>query len=196
MFIIAIIIAIFAVSIYFIYRERASSTPVVLFGKSSTQQKAELMQALSAKYEPKTLQYIDQSYGYKIRFPIGYDAIMNPFPEIHQRFAAFYPPYSMELIDVRIIPDGELSESDLSAAAAEAKTPLTREVINGNPAYLLNSQELSLIDENETIYIKQAFFGCEYANGSKYWLSLTAGISEALAPDLELVEYMIRTVEC
>ncbi len=198
LFLLAVIIAAFFVALYFLYSEsfEGASLPATIFSKSPQQTKAEYLKAITEKYESKTIQYNDRYYEYKLRYPIGYDARMEPFPGIHQRFAAYYPPFSIELMDVRIVSRGELSEGDIIDSAEELETKLEQTKINGNTVYLMNLREDSLINENETVFVKQAFYDCTNSTGGTYWLSFTAGLSEALAPDLELVDYMINSVEC
>lgn len=198
LFLILIIFGVFVGAGYFLYQEGQKNPggQIVIGGKSKEQTSREYMEALTAKYGEKTIQYIDTTYGYKIRFPIGYEAKIDPFPDIHQRFVAYYPPYSIELYDIRILKPSELSESDILDGAKEGKIPLVQEKIAGKTAYLINSKEQNLINENETIYLRQAFFNCQTPQGKAYWLSFTAGISEALVGDVEVADYMIRTIEC
>ncbi|MBI5225571.1 hypothetical protein HY989_06910 [Candidatus Micrarchaeota archaeon] len=198
LFLILVIISLFIVAMYFLYTEknRPLSKQVVLLGKSKDQLAADYLKALETKYADKTILYEDPVFGYKLRYPIGYDAVVAPYPDIHQRFAAYYPPFSMELIDIRLLKSSEITEKDIQESAKELKTTYLKETINGNTVYLFSSREQSIIDENDSIFVKQAFFSCKDIAGKPYWLSFTGGVSEALAPDLDLVEYMIRTLKC
>ncbi|MEK6953963.1 MAG: hypothetical protein AABX01_03075 [Candidatus Micrarchaeota archaeon] len=199
LFLIVVIIALFGVGIYILISAQKGPTAIIptkLLNKDPVVEKKEYLQALNAKYEPDTLEYVDSPYGYKLRYPIGYDAVIEPFPGIHQRFAAFYPPVSMELIDIRIFKPTELSSSTIEAAAKEFKTIPAKEKIGGKDAFIINAKVPSITDELEDVYIKQAFYECSNSSNFRYWLSFTAGISEALAGDLELADYMIHSVEC
>ncbi|MFH0971526.1 MAG: hypothetical protein V1835_03075 [Candidatus Micrarchaeota archaeon] len=198
LFLILVVIALFIVSLYFIYssRNQPEVKPVVIFGKSQTQQKADLMAALKAKYDSKTIEYYDQDYGFKVRYPIGYDAVKEPFPGFTVRFVTYYPPFSVEIYDVRVVNDTELSENVIYSEMKKVDVAVSKETINGRMAYLSNTQDINPANENQTIYLKQAFYDCKTTAGKPYWISFTAALTEELSPDLELAEYMIRTLEC
>ncbi|MFH1751086.1 MAG: hypothetical protein ABH863_05380 [Candidatus Micrarchaeota archaeon] len=199
LFLIAAIIALFGVGIYLLMQAQKGPTSIVpakLIVKNPEKDKQAYLDAINAKYEPGTLQYEDRMYGYKLRYPIGYDAVLEPFPGIHQRFAAFYPPFSMELIDIRILTPADLTVNGVLDAAKEFNAPVNTQTINGKQAYLISTKLPSLTDDLEDTYIRQAFFQCKNSTGFQYWLSYTAGISEALSADLELADYMIYSIEC
>ncbi len=193
-----LMLALFAYAIYALYSER--NTPVnkqiVIFGKSAGEQRIARLEALSRIYDEQTIEYRDPAYGYAVRYPIGYIAVMNPYPGIHQRFAAMYPPYEMELFEIRIVEKDSFTPSSLQAAAAEEKLSFRKETINGRNAFLLESEEQNPVDENQTIYIRQAFYQCIGPEKKEYWLSFSAAITEALVADLELTEYMVWNLKC
>ena len=199
LFLTVVIIALFGVGIYFLTRAQEGPTSIIpakLTIKNPEADRQEYLSGIKAKYDAQTLEYVDETYGYKLRFPVTYQSVMQPFPGIHQRILALAPPFNMELMDVRILSPVELNEAAINEGAEEFKVPVKRETINGKPAYLISVEDVSPLEETEKMYFRQAFIDCKNATGFKYWFSFTVGISQALAADLELTDYMIHSVEC
>lgn len=199
LFMVAVVVAMFAVSIYFLYLAQKGPTviiPTSIFKKTPEVEKREMLESMEKKYSGKFIGYEDAVYGYKLKYPIGYDARIDPFYDIHQRFVAYYPPFSIELMDIRILNPGEASEAEIKGLANSLNTPLNTQTINGKTAYTFTASQPSLSEDNESVYIRQAFFRCANSSGYNYWLSYTAAISEQLSPDLEVAEYMIQSIQC
>ncbi|MFH1106921.1 MAG: hypothetical protein V1787_03420 [Candidatus Micrarchaeota archaeon] len=146
---------------------------------------------LAAEYDPRSLEYFDQNYSFSLRYLQGYLADLDPFPSVRVRFSAYHPPYSAEIIDVRVVESGELSDVKIGEAAAEENASLASYPQDGRTVYVLSMAMQNPVDGNERIFIRQAYLQCP-----SNWVVLVAAISEPLVPDLDLVDYMISTMRC
>ncbi len=146
---------------------------------------------LDEKYRLNTLEYYDQNYSFSIRYPIGYNAIVDPTLDVRLRFSAYYPPFSAEIFDVRVIDKDVLDAEKIRASAVEANTTATTYIQDGKGLHVVSMRQQNPVDENDVIFVKQAYYECP-----NYWLVFVAAVSAPLAPDLELADYMVSTMRC
>ncbi|MFH1257431.1 MAG: hypothetical protein ABIG96_06315 [Candidatus Micrarchaeota archaeon] len=197
LFLLLVVVALAVVGIYFIYQARTTtpSNQYVILGKKPAEMRADLDAAFKQKYESKTIDYYDQTYGFSLRYPIGYSAVRDIPPDIYLRFAAYGTNLDAEVEDILILQKSEIDEKTILSDANYAGAKIRQETINGNPAIIVDFKNESTIIEGQSVFIKIAFISC--SKGEKpYWLVFRGGVTQALSPDLELMEYMIRTVKC
>lgn len=158
---------------------------------SAQEQHDALVSGFHDKYYAKTMAYVDPDYGFKMRYPIGYAADVDPVPGVRLRFSAFYPPLSSEILDVRVLNASDLDAQSVRDSAAQANATALELEQNGRPLFLVNLQQPDPSDGNQSVTVREAFYACP-----DKWLVFTAALSEPLAPDAELADYMISTMEC
>ena len=204
---IVVLIGVFAYLIYNTYTETQKSGLTTEFRnplekpKTPTEIRLENFKNLEKKYNDKTIEYYDQDYGFSMRYPIGYGVAEQPFAEVEVRFGAFYPPFDYEWIDVRPLNESYYTsgaiESTLAELAGKENIGWHKEQgANGASNYFSSFKQAEVIADNETVYTRMAFYGCKDLFGKPYWLSIISAVSQNLAPDLEVVEYMEGTVTC
>ncbi len=94
-------------------------------------------------------------------------------------------------MDVRVFEPSAMDSELIQSSAAKANTTAVKYIQNGNSLYEYSFKQANFANENESILIRQAFYQCP-----DHWLAFVAAFSEPLAPDLELADYMISTLEC
>ncbi len=179
----------FAYSFYTAPEKLVSKIP--LPAKDPDVQRSEFLAGLEAKYGSNTLAYYDQQYGFKMKYPIGYVATVDPILGIRLRISAFYPPFSSEIMDVRVVNANELSAQGIRASASLENVSVAEYTQKGHSIYLVSLRQPDPVEENQQVFIRQAYLQCP-----NYWLVFVGAFSEPLVPDLELADYLIASMEC
>ncbi|MBU1197537.1 hypothetical protein KJ765_03410 [Candidatus Micrarchaeota archaeon] len=187
--VLVIVFGYFAYSLYTAPQQLVERIPVAT--ESVQEMRLEQLPKLDEKYASKTISYYDPDYGYRIRYPVGYSIQLEPAFTIRLRIAAFYPPFSSEIMDLRILRPDELTPQLIRASATSEGVVLTEYEQRGRKLYMTTIENDELAVDGQTIFVREAFYECP-----SYWIVFTAAISEPLAPDLELADYMISTLEC
>lgn len=150
------------------------------------------------KHTEDLITYLDQLYGFNVKYPIGYEAEYMPDFDVYLRFSAHSLWQASEIIDIRVSNSTSAKQGfEEGLKEFNESEVLEKKIIkaNGRTAYVIKAKK-QFEEDMEYLYLTEAFFECESPEKEAYALALIAVIPEGLLPDQELVDYMVYSLKC
>jgi hypothetical protein len=165
-------------------------TKMILGGKSVSEQKI----VLEEKYGSMLISYSDPEFGFKIRYPLGYEAFFLNGTDLDPRvrFLLNYPDSSSLVVDVRAGTESleQITDSIFGEYTREEFPKKESAEISGRRAVLIKANSTSEFTD-ERIFFKHAIYDC-----GAYRVYVNALIPEMLSPEGEVIDLMLYSFEC
>jgi len=139
----------------------------------------------------------DSNYSLAIKYPIGYEALYYPDPQVMVRFRALNPGGVSEVIDVSVSDtvygrsdfDRDMAGFPVTQGEYSAKVVAKEEgEINGRKAFFATL--------NQSVGGEPAWTKITAVDCGDYSAFISATVPESISSDRVVAEYMIRSLRC
>ncbi|MEM0475982.1 MAG: hypothetical protein QW343_04290 [Candidatus Norongarragalinales archaeon] len=186
---------------YFFYVTNPSAFASVLGNEANSflENQERQSHAYAARHAQNFVSFTHPLLGYVVKYPIGYNAVLDEEDGITFTAWANSPVSASEVITVRA-GDKEFTEQNFKDAAtsfpAEEFVSAYRGTLNAKRIYLLTVKKDSEATTDKII-VRNAFFpDCKALDGTRYTAVVTVAIPQLLSEDLDLADYIIYSFKC